>query len=173
MEQKLRVSEKLLGQIKTLELRSEESVKMQADIEPKLALIVKRTKELKSQVCILTLCYEAQILFLKSQKTLIEFSNFECGLLTKIIVWCLLDKVKPSTKIIKGHNDDKIKNHCVRGQNKNFRYQFYIKNDINSVLIFLYMHLVIWFVNYYLFHWSVVNIQNTKIINRCRNQIMV
>ena len=93
MEQKLRVSEKLLGQIKTLEARSEESVKVQADIEPKLALIVKRTKELKSQVCILTLCYKAQILFLIRQKLLIESSHFECGLLTVINIWCLLIKI--------------------------------------------------------------------------------
>ena len=50
MEQKLRVSQKLLAQIKTLETKSEEAVRTQADIEPKLALIVKRTKELKSQV---------------------------------------------------------------------------------------------------------------------------
>lgn len=99
MEQKLRVSEKLLSQIKTLEMRSEESVKTQAGIEPKLALIVKRTKELKSQVCILTLCYKVKTLFLKTQKTLIEFSNFECGLLTVIIIWYLIHNIIPSIKL--------------------------------------------------------------------------
>eukprot|EP00111_Clytia_hemisphaerica_P014827 TCONS_00043696-protein len=50
MEQKLRVSEKLLSQITSLRERSQEAVKTQADTEPKLALIVKKTKELQSQV---------------------------------------------------------------------------------------------------------------------------
>ncbi|XP_066931488.1 CDK5 regulatory subunit-associated protein 3-like [Clytia hemisphaerica] len=50
MEQKLRVSEKLLSQITSLRERSQEAVKTQGDTEPKLALIVKKTKELQSQV---------------------------------------------------------------------------------------------------------------------------
>jgi Protein of unknown function (DUF773). len=50
MEQKLRVSEKLLNQINSLKQRTDESVKTQADTEPRLALIVKKTKVLKTQV---------------------------------------------------------------------------------------------------------------------------
>lgn len=50
LEQKLKVSENLLSQITALQNRYNEAVKNQAESEPKLALIVKRTKELKAQI---------------------------------------------------------------------------------------------------------------------------
>lgn len=50
LQQKLKISQNLLNQMSTLQERHDEALKLQTETEPKLALIVKKTKELQAQV---------------------------------------------------------------------------------------------------------------------------
>ena len=48
--QKLQISEKLINQVATLKKKSKEAVELQIETQPKLEILVKRTKTLQTQV---------------------------------------------------------------------------------------------------------------------------